>query len=328
MSEPLLEVRDLHTYFPTRTGVIKAVEGVSFQVDAGEVLGIVGESGCGKSVTALSIMRLLQPPGRIVSGSITFDGTDITAIPEREMQRIRGERIAIIFQDPMTSLNPSFRVGWQVAEPLRLHAGASRREAAREAVTMLEKVGVPHAEERARDYPHQFSGGMRQRALIASGLATGPSLIIADEPTTALDVTVQAQILELLRGLTREYKAATILITHNLGVVAGLCDRVAVMYAGRIVETGSTEQVLTRPKHPYTLGLLRSLPRLDAPGKHELLAIEGAPPDPARKPAGCPFHPRCHFRLERCTSESPPLFEFEVGHAAACWYTKDAGGLE
>jgi oligopeptide/dipeptide ABC transporter ATP-binding protein len=322
---PLLEVRDLHTYFPTRTGVVKAVEGVSLQIQKGEVLGVVGESGCGKSITALSIVRLLQAPGRIVSGSILFDGIELSTASDAALQQIRGDRIGMVFQDPMTALNPAFRVGWQVAEPLRLHRGASRADAGRRAVSLLAGVGIPRASERARSYPHEFSGGMRQRALIASALATSPALLIADEPTTALDVTVQAQILDLLREASITSGTSMMLITHNLGVVAGMCDRVIVMYAGRVVETGTTEEVLIRPKHPYTLGLLRSLPRLDDPGKAALRAIEGSPPDPTHKPSGCPFHPRCSFRLDKCVTEVPPITPVEPTREVACWYTTEVG---
>jgi oligopeptide/dipeptide ABC transporter ATP-binding protein len=325
---PLLEVRDLHTYFPTHRGVVKAVEGVSFELRAGEILGIVGESGCGKSITALSIARLLPPPGRIVEGSIRFDGQELTELSEPALQKLRGDRIGMIFQDPMTSLNPVYRVGWQVAEPFRLHRGASRARAAREAQTMLTHVGIPQAAERARDYPHQFSGGMRQRALIASSLGTSPTLLLADEPTTALDVTVQAQILELIRSITEEYETATMLITHNLGVVSGLCDRVIVMYAGKVVEAGTTEDVLVHPRHPYTWGLLQSLPQLDRPGKYSLRAIEGTPPDPASKPSGCAFHPRCSFRLPRCATDVPVLAPMPGAGAAACWHTQAGGRLE
>jgi len=327
MSDALLQVRDLHTYFPTGRGTVKAIEGISFEVNAGEILGIVGESGCGKSVTALSIVRLLQPPGQIVSGTVGFDGEELTEISDHRMQELRGSRIAMIFQDPMTSLNPVFRVGWQVAEPVRLHRHSGRAEAAREAVAMLGKVGIPRAAERSRDFPHQFSGGMRQRALIASSLVTSPSLLIADEPTTALDVTVQAQILELIRGATVEYRTATLLITHDLGVVSGLCDRVAVMYAGKIVESGTAEAVLTNPRHPYTMGLLESLPRVDRPGKYRLAAIEGSPPDPADKPAGCAFHPRCSYRLDICSEKKPPLSPADSGSMAACWFTESGGVL-
>ena len=328
MTEALLQVRDLHTYFPTGRGVVKAVEGVSFDVRAGEILGVVGESGCGKSITALSVVRLLQPPGRIVSGSVRFDGVELTELAEDGMQELRGRRIAMIFQDPMTSLNPVFRIGWQVAEPLRLHRSAGRAAAAREAISMLGNVGIPKPAERARDYPHQFSGGMRQRALIASSLITSPALLIADEPTTALDVTVQAQILELIRSATVEYDTATLLITHDLGVVSGLCDRVVVMYAGKVVESGSTEEVLTRPRHPYTSALLRSLPRIDRPGKYRLAAIEGFPPDPAYKPSGCAFHPRCAYKLPACVESEPKLLAGEGSAATACWYAQAGGELE
>jgi oligopeptide/dipeptide ABC transporter ATP-binding protein len=300
---------------------------VSFELRSGEILGVVGESGCGKSMTALSIVRLLPPAGRIVKGSIRFDGKELTKLDDEEMQALRGDRIGMIFQDPMTSLNPVFRVGWQVAEPLRLHRGASRASAAREAVAMLERVGIPQAAERARDYPHQFSGGMRQRALIATSLQTSPTLLLADEPTTALDVTVQAQILELIRQITVDYGTATMLITHNLGVVSGMCDRVIVMYAGKVVESGTTEDVLVRPQHPYTWGLLQSVPQLDRPGKYALRAIEGAPPDLAAKPSGCAFHPRCPFRLTRCVDEQPPLAPMHAGGSAACWYTQRGGEL-
>jgi oligopeptide/dipeptide ABC transporter ATP-binding protein len=325
---PLLEVTDLHTYFPTRRGLVKAVEGASFSIRPGEILGVVGESGCGKSMTALSVMRLLQPPGRIVSGSIRFDGTELTKLTERRMREIRGDRIAMVFQDPMTSLNPVFKVGWQVGEPARLHRGRSRHEAAADAVAMLHRVGIPQAGEQARRYPHEFSGGMRQRALIASALVTGPELLIADEPTTALDVTVQAQILELIRTATSEHGTATMLITHNLGVVAGLCDRVVVMYAGRIVETGTVDEVLTDPKHPYTWGLLRSLPRPDGRGRTALDTITGSPPDLARKPTGCEFHPRCRFAFDPCATERPRLEPNKRGGAAACWFTQQGGELK
>ncbi len=324
---PILEVRDLHTYFPTKRGVVKAVEGVSFELRPGEILGVVGESGCGKSMTALSVVRLLPPPGVIVKGSIRFDGRELTTLSEPELQKLRGDRIGMIFQDPMTSLNPVYRVGWQVGEPLRLHRGASRASSAVEALKMLTRVGIPQAAERADDYPHQFSGGMRQRALIAMSLETSPTLLLADEPTTALDVTVQAQILELIRSITEEFRTATMLITHNLGIVSGMCDRVIVMYAGKVVESGSTEDVLVRPRHPYTWGLLQSMPQLDRPGKYRLRAIEGSPPDPAAKPSGCAFHPRCSFRLPRCESEVPALEPIAGGGSAACWHTQAGGEL-
>ncbi|HKW07089.1 MAG TPA: ABC transporter ATP-binding protein, partial [Candidatus Dormibacteraeota bacterium] len=256
MTEALLDVKDLHTVFKTKDGLVKAVDGVSFELYPGETLGIVGESGCGKSVTALSIMRL-QRPGKIVGGSVRFKGHDLTKNTEEEMREVRGKEIAMIFQDPMTSLNPVYRTGWQVAEPLRLHHGWDARKSLTSAVSMLGRVGIPSPAERARDYPHQFSGGMRQRVMIAMGLTTTPAVLIADEPTTALDVTIQAQILDLLRHVNREFGTATMLITHNLGVVAGMCQRVVVMYAGRIVETGPTTDVFAHPKHPYTWSLLR-----------------------------------------------------------------------
>ncbi|HYM97747.1 MAG TPA: ABC transporter ATP-binding protein, partial [Candidatus Sulfotelmatobacter sp.] len=277
MSTPLLDVQDLRTVFTTKEGQVKAVDGVSFQLEAGETLGIVGESGCGKSVTALSIMRL-QRPGKVVGGKVMLKGRDITHVSEGEMREIRGHEIAMIFQDPMTSLNPVFRTGWQVAEPLILHQGMTKLKAMAQAVGLLGRVGIPAAENRARDYPHQFSGGMRQRAMIAMGLTTAPQVLIADEPTTALDVTIQAQILDLLRHVNREFGTATILITHNLGVVAGMCERTIVMYAGRIVESGPTTEVFAHPKHPYTWSLLRSMPRLDDELHQPLNAIEGLPP--------------------------------------------------
>jgi oligopeptide transport system ATP-binding protein len=327
MPEPLLEVRDLKTVFPTRDGVVKAVDGVSFELHAGETLGIVGESGSGKSVTALSIMRLLQRPGKIVGGKVMFTGRDLTKVTEGEMREIRGQEIAMIFQDPMTSLNPVFRTGWQVAEPVRLHKGMDKAKAMRVAVSMLGKVGIPSPESRARDYPHQFSGGMRQRAMIAMGLTTQPKVLIADEPTTALDVTIQAQILELLREVNREFGTATILITHNLGVVAGMCERVMVMYAGRIVESGPTADVFAHPKHPYTWSLLRSIPRLDEDSHEPLKPIEGLPPDLMSLPSGCAFHPRCPFKVERCTRDTPDLNRVGDTQLAACWVTQSGGEL-
>src|ERR1700682_303658 len=297
MPGPLLEVHDLKTQFSTPEGVVKAVDGVSFELNAGETLGIVGESGSGKSVTALSVMRLIPPPGRIVGGRVLYDGRDLTKLSESEMQGIRGESIAMIFQDPMTSLNPVFKVGWQVGEPLMLHRGESKAKAFASAVSVLAKVGIPSPGDRARDYPHHFSGGMRQRAMIAMGLTTTPKVLIADEPTTALDVTIQAQILDLLRNVNRDFGTATILITHNLGVVAGMCERVMVMYAGRVVESGPTVDVFAHPKHPYTWSLLRSIPRLDAERHEPLKPIDGLPPDLIDLPPGCAFHPR---RLRSC----------------------------
>ena len=327
MTEPLLAVHGLKTVFPTRDGVVKAVDGISFELHAGETLGIVGESGSGKSVTALSVMRLLQRPGKIVGGKVMFTGRDLTKVSEGEMREIRGQEIAMIFQDPMTSLNPVFRTGWQVAEPVRLHQGADKAKAIDVAVTMLGKVGIPSPESRARDYPHQFSGGMRQRAMIAMGLTTLPKVLIADEPTTALDVTIQAQILQLLRDVNRDFGTATILITHNLGVVAGMCERVMVMYAGRIVESGPTEDVFAYPKHPYTWSLLRSIPRLDADVHEPLKPIEGLPPDLMSLPSGCAFHPRCPFKVERCTRDTPELNRVGETQLAACWVTQSGTEL-
>jgi oligopeptide/dipeptide ABC transporter ATP-binding protein len=327
VAEHLLEVRGLETVFPTRDGLVRAVDGVDFQIDAGETLGIVGESGSGKSVTVLSIMRLLQRPGRVAAGEVLFKGRDLLRSSEREMQEIRGGEIAMIFQDPMTSLNPVYRTGWQVGEPLRLHKGLGLAASIREAVSVFGRVGIPEADKRVRAYPHELSGGMRQRAMIAMGLTTAPSVLIADEPTTALDVTIQAQILELLKEVNREFGTATILITHNLGVVAGMCERLLVMYAGRVVESGPTEDVFANPRHPYTWSLLRSIPRLDAEAHEPLQAIEGLPPDLTDLPRGCAFHPRCPFRIGRCVEETPALLEVTSTQRAACWVTQAGGDL-
>ncbi len=327
MTQPLLEVQDLHTVFSTKEGQVKAVDGVSFELNAGETLGIVGESGCGKSVTAMSIMRL-QRPGRIVGGKVMFKGQDLTRISEYEMREIRGREMAMIFQDPMTSLNPVYRVGWQVGEPTRLHNGWDAKKAFSSAVSMLGRVGIPSAASRARDYPHQFSGGMRQRAMIAMGLTTTPHVLIADEPTTALDVTIQAQILDLLRHVNREFGTATILITHNLGVVAGMCQRLIVMYAGKIVEAGPTRDVFAHPKHPYTWSLLRSIPRLDADIHEPLKPIEGLPPNLIDLPGGCSFHPRCAFRVDKCSHDVPALLRVGESQQAACWVTQSGTELK
>ncbi len=326
-AEHLLELEDVRSHLVVKDGVVRAVDGVSFHVDAGETLGIVGESGSGKSMTALSIMRLLPRSGRIVGGRIRFKGRDLAQLSEDEMEEVRGTEIAMIFQDPMTSLNPVYRTGWQVGEPLRIHRRAGRREALAAAIEMFRKVGIAEAPKRAAQYPHVFSGGMRQRAMIAMGLTTSPSLLIADEPTTALDVTIQAQILELLRNLNRDFGTATILITHNLGVVAGMCDRVVVMYAGRVVEQGATEDVFAHPEHPYTWSLLRSIPRLDADDREPLKAIDGSPPDMVRLPAGCKFQPRCPFAIGRCHGEEPDLLPVR-GQLARCWVTQDGARLD
>ena len=326
MAAPLLDVQDLRTVFATKEGVVKAVDGVSFHLDAGETLGIVGESGCGKSVTAMSIMRL-QRPGRVTGGKVLFKGRDLIQASEQEMREIRGKEISMIFQDPMTSFNPVFRTGWQVAEPLVLHKGLNRMKAMAEAVGLLGRVGIPAPAARARDYPHQFSGGMRQRAMIAMGLTTAPSVLIADEPTTALDVTIQAQILDLLRHVNKEFGTATILITHNLGVVAGMCERVMVMYAGKVVESGPTTDVFAHPKHPYTWSLLRSIPRLDDELHEPLRAIEGLPPSLVELPGGCAFHPRCSFMVDRCTKDIPSLNPVGETQLAACWVTQSGTEL-
>ncbi|MBO9307328.1 ABC transporter ATP-binding protein [Thermomicrobium sp.] len=322
--EPLLEVRDLRTQFFTQDGVVKAVDGVSFHLMPGETLGLVGESGCGKSITALSIMRLIpSPPGKIVSGEIIFEGEDILRMNDDEMRSIRGRKIAMIFQDPMTSLNPVLTINRQISEALELHLGMSKQQARQRAIELLKMVGIPNAEQRVDQYPHQFSGGMRQRVMIAMALSCNPSLLIADEPTTALDVTIQAQILDLIRTLQHEHNTALILITHDLGVVAGMTDRINVMYAGHIVETAPTEELFENPKHPYTVGLLNSIPRLDAPRKERLNPIRGLPPDLIDLPDMCPFVPRCDFAREKCSEKNPPLFDVNPVHRSACWYWEE-----
>jgi oligopeptide transport system ATP-binding protein len=313
-------VRRLTTEFRTERGPLRAVDGVSFEVDAGETLAIVGESGSGKSVTALSIMRLIaSPPGRISGGELLFEGQDLLKLSEAEMRGVRGNRIAMIFQEPMSSLNPSLKVGLQIAEPINLHRRTPWRRAIDQAKVLLGRVRIPDAENRVEAYPHQFSGGMRQRIMIAMGLACEPRLIIADEPTTALDVTVQAQILSLLKDLTRDARAALILITHDLGVVARYADRVCVMYAGKVAEIGRARGVYERPRHPYTRGLLASVPRLDQPAGRRLVPIAGQPPNLAELPPGCPFHPRCPLAMPRCVAEMPPLEAVEPDHLKACW---------
>jgi oligopeptide transport system ATP-binding protein len=298
---------------------VHAVNGISFDIAAGETLGIVGESGCGKSVTSLAILGLLARNGRVESGAAVFEGMDLVRQNDRVMRKIRGREIAMIFQDPMTSLNPVLTIGRQIREALETHFKLSRKAAERRASELLDRVGIPQANARLRDYPHQFSGGMRQRAMIAMALACEPKLMIADEPTTALDVTIQAQILNLLRELVAEENAALILITHDLGVVAGMCERVNVMYGGMFMETGSAEQLFGSPRHPYTLGLLQSVPRLDAARRARLQPIEGAPPNMLRPPTACPFRPRCRFEVEQSAREVPPLVEIEPGHMVACF---------
>jgi oligopeptide/dipeptide ABC transporter ATP-binding protein len=334
MTAALLRVTDLRTQFLTDDGVVQAVNGVSFDLDEGESLGIVGESGCGKSVTALSIMGLVPEPGRVTGGEIRFRGDDLLRMRAEDMREIRGRDIAMIFQDPLSSLNPVLRNGFQIEEAILAHRDLPRKDTEERAVSLLRKVRVPAPEARAKDYPHQLSGGMRQRTMIAMGLANQPALLIADEPTTALDVTVQAQILELLRDLNRELRTAIIMISHNLGVVAGLCSRVIVMYAGQIVEEGPVDQIFERPQHPYTWALLRSVPRIDAVRHDRLRSIEGLPPDLIQPPTGCRFHPRCPFRVDRCFGDEPPLETVGEGQRVACWVTMDraneemgAGGL-
>ena len=315
---PLLAVTDLRTHFHTRNGVTRAVDGISFTLERGETLGIVGESGSGKSVACYSLMGLVpQPPGRIESGRALFDGIDLLHCTPREARGIRGKRIAMVFQDPMTSLNPYLRISTQLIEPLLIHEKISRKDALRRAQAMLEAVGINDAARRIHHYPHEFSGGMRQRVMIAMALITRPELLIADEPTTALDVTVEAQILELIKKFQRESGMAVIFISHNLGVVSGLCDRVQVMYAGRIVETAGVRAIFYQPRHPYTRALQRSIPSLQPKGS-ELFTIPGLPPDLSKPIAGCAFAPRCEFAAARCRSEDPPLLEVETGHGHAC----------
>jgi oligopeptide/dipeptide ABC transporter ATP-binding protein len=316
---PLLAVDDLRVHFWTGGGTVHAVNGISFEIGAGETLGIVGESGCGKSVTALALLGLLPRAGRVRSGSAHFDGRDLLRLKQRALRRVRGRQIAMIFQDPMTSLNPVLTIGRQIREPLETHFGMGRKAASARAAELLDRVGIPSPDARLSDYPHQFSGGMRQRAMIAMALACRPKLMIADEPTTALDVTIQAQILALLKELVAEERTALILITHDLGVVAGMCERVNVMYAGMFMETGSAEQLFATPRHPYTLGLLQSVPRLDAARRAALQPIEGAPRDMLKPPNACPFQPRCRYEVEQSRLEVPPLLEIEPGHKVACF---------
>ncbi|WP_326598820.1 ABC transporter ATP-binding protein [Streptomyces sp. NBC_01803] len=324
----LLDVRDLRVEFRTRDGVVGAVNGVSYSVDAGETLAVLGESGSGKSVTAQAVMGILDsPPGRVAGGEIRFQGRDLLTLGREERRRIRGEKMAMIFQDALSALNPVLSVGYQLGEMFRVHRGMSRKDARAKAIELMDRVRIPAARERVNDYPHQFSGGMRQRIMIAMALALEPELIIADEPTTALDVTVQAQVMDLLAELQREYRMGLILITHDLGVVADVADRIAVMYAGRIVENAPVHELYKRPAHPYTKGLLESIPRLDHKGK-ELLAIKGLPPNLLHIPAGCPFHPRCPRARDVCRHDPrPPLYE-EVGpgRSSACHFWKETIG--
>ncbi len=317
----MLKVRNLRTHFFTEAGLIKAVDGIDLSIGQGQTLGLVGESGCGKSVTALSIMRLVQPPGRIVSGQIHFGRDNLVALTPQEMRRIRGNRISMIFQEPMTSLNPVFRVGDQICEAIKLHQDISRREAMKMSVAMLTKVGIPEPKQRAREYPHQMSGGMRQRVMIAMALSCNPALMIADEPTTALDVTIQAQIMRLMNELKEDFNASILLITHDLGVIADMAQSVAVMYAGKIVEYADVIPLFKTPRHPYTIGLMDSIPKMNKPIpiNRKLKTIPGVVPSLLGLPAGCSFQDRCERAFEPCRRESPSLIELEAGHVVRCW---------
>src|SRR2546428_4077946 len=331
MSANLLEVKSLKTQFFTRDGVVHAVDDVSFELAVGETLGIVGESGCGKSVTALSLMRLIpNPPGKIVSGTIVFEGQDVMKLDDDDVRALRGRKIAMIFQDPMTSLNPVLTISRQISEALELHLKMDRAESRKRTIELLELVGIASAKKRLDDYPHQFSGGMRQRVMIAMALSCNPKLILADEPTTALDVTIQAQILQILKDLSQEFRTAFILITHDLGVVAGMTQRIHVMYGGKIVEKADTGELFANPKMPYTWGLLRSIPRLDERRKAKLVPIEGLPPDLIAPPPGCRFEPRCQYRRDICREKEPELVHIpnsKPDHEARCWGTQQGGWL-
>jgi oligopeptide transport system ATP-binding protein len=323
---PLLEVKNLKTHFFTPDGVVKAVNGLSYTLDDGESLGLVGESGCGKSVSALSLMRLIPtPPGRIVEGEVILDGRDLLKLSDEDIRRVRGNDVAMIFQDPMTSLNPVLTVGRQISEALELHKNMNRSQARERTIELLELVGIPSARSRVDDYPHQFSGGMRQRVMIAMALSCEPRILLADEPTTALDVTIQAQILDLIKRLRSELGMAVVLITHDLGVVAGIADKICVMYSGYIVESAPAGELFANPRHPYTLGLLRSIPRIDEPRREKLIPIEGLPPDLIDAPPGCPFQPRCVYAVDRCREENPSLEPVSRGHLIACWVDVTGG---
>ena len=322
---PLLEVKGLRTEFHTQDGVVKAVDGVSFHIDEGETLGIVGESGCGKSVSLLSVMRLIpMPPGKIAAGEVLFEGVDLLKLSDDDMRKVRGNKIAMVFQDPMTFLNPVLTIGRQIMEALQLHIGMTKKQARERTAELLAMVGIPEAADRLDDYPHQFSGGMRQRVMIAMALACNPQILIADEPTTALDVTIQAQIIELVKRLRVELGMSVIWITHDLGVVAGMAQRMLVMYAGFIIEEAPVKLLYANPSHPYTLGLLNSLPRLDEGERRRLTDIPGLPPVLLEQPRACPFSPRCPYVFDRC-QENPPLFEIEVNHRSACWWDVKEG---
>jgi len=323
MSEILVDIRNLKTYFYTEDGVVPAVDGVDMYVKRGETLGVVGESGCGKSVTSLSVMRLIaSPPGKIVEGEILFQGEDLLKKSEAEMRKIRGNDISMIFQEPMTSLNPVYTIGDQISEAIMLHQGLNKKDATEKAVEMLRLVGIPLPERRVNEYPHQLSGGMRQRVMIAMALSCNPKLLIADEPTTALDVTIQAQILELMKKLKKELGMAIMLITHDLGVVAEMCERVVVMYGGKVVEEGDAVSIFKSPLHPYTEGLLQSIPRMDE-DVDRLHVIEGVVPNPLHLPEGCRFHPRCPYAIEKCKASQPPLEQVAPGRYVACFLSAD-----
>ena len=317
----ILKVDGLKTYFNTDDGIVKAVDGVSFELKRGETLGLVGESGSGKSVSNLSLMKLIpSPPGKIMAGTAVIDGkTDILALTEAEIRELRGNKIAMIFQDPMTSLNPFLRISTQMIETLVLHQNMDKKEALAKSIEMLELVGIPNPEKRVKDYPHQFSGGMRQRVMIAMALSCDPEILIADEPTSALDVTIQAQILELIQSLSKRLGTAVIMITHDLGVVAGMCDNVIVMYAGRIVEKGTNDEIFDDPKHPYTQGLIKSVPRLDKPAEGRLFSIEGQPPNVIDLPACCPFHPRCNKVMDKCKNTTPEVTKLDNNREVRCF---------
>ncbi|OYT15538.1 MAG: peptide ABC transporter ATP-binding protein [Bacteroidetes bacterium 4572_77] len=319
MAENILEVKNLKTSFYTHVGEVQAVRGVSFHVKKGEALGIVGESGSGKSVTSMSVMRLLQFPGKIKDGNVLFKGNDLKELSESEMRKVRGNEIAMIFQDPMTSLNPVYTIGNQIIEAIMEHQEIGKEDARKQAIEMLKLVGIPSPEKRIDNYPHEFSGGMRQRAMIAIALSCRPDLLIADEPTTALDVTIQAQILELMKDLKDKVDTSIILITHDLGVVADVCSRVIVMYGGLVMEEGTVEDIFYDPKHPYTMGLLKSIPKIEGKEKQRLVPIDGTPPDLVKPPKGCPFAARCDYAMQICTEELPPYFEVGEGRRSMCW---------
>ena len=325
----LLQVRNLTTQFFTSSGTVRAVDNVTFHVDEGETVAVVGESGCGKSVSALSILRLVPwPPGKIVGGSINFRGQNLLEMGDEDIRRVRGREISMVFQEPMTSLNPVLSIGLQLTETMQHHLGLSPAQALKRAAELLEMVGISEPKRRLAQFPHHLSGGMRQRVMISVALSCEPKLIIADEPTTALDVTIQAQILELMKDLTKRLGVALVVITHNLGVVARYADRVNVMYAGKIIEMGSAQQIYHQPHHPYTLGLLASVPRMDQPRGTRLIPIDGQPPDLTRLDGGCAFRPRCRFAVDRCAQEFPPLENIDSGHVSACWRVKEINELK